>query len=91
MTSDRRGSDVDDLIARDDAGEHVFVSEAMSAVRAQAAEIASLKISVVAFLAPWAVNYAKDHSIDGLHPVHYDMLAQCGARMDDFRRAADPT
>jgi hypothetical protein len=51
-------------------------------------ENADLKISVVAFLAPWAVRYAKDFELDGLHPTHYDILEKFGARMVDFKRAA---
>jgi hypothetical protein len=55
-----------------------------------AAENADLKISVIAFGAPWAVQWARDFGMpDGyLHPEHYDLLAKCGARMDDFTRAA---
>jgi len=49
-----------------------------------------LKDSVIAFLAPHAVQYAKDHGLDGLHPAHYDLLKKCGARMDDCKRAEIP-
>ena len=54
------------------------------------AEIGDLKSSVVAFAAPWAVTYARDMGLPDLHlhPTHYDILAKCGARMDDFTRAA---
>lgn len=56
-------------------------------------EIADLKQSVIAFCAPWAVTYARDFGLpkDHLHPVHYDILAKCGARMDAFTRASLPT
>lgn len=48
-----------------------------------------LRSSVIAFCAPWAVKYAKMHGLpDGtLFPTHYDLLAKCGARMVDFKRA----
>ena len=52
------------------------------------AENADLKTTVIAFCAPWAVEYAKDHGLDGLHPTHYDILEKCGARMVDFDRAS---
>lgn len=54
------------------------------------AEVADLRESVVAFAAPWAGQWAKDHNLPHghLHPVHYDILAKAGARMDDFTRAA---
>jgi hypothetical protein len=60
---------------------------AADAIEAQAKEIANLKSSVVAFCAPWAVQYAKDFGLDGLHPGHYDLLEKCGARLVDFKRA----
>ncbi len=52
------------------------------------AENADLKQSVIAFCAPWAVQYARDHELPSgnLWSVHYDILARCGARMDDFTR-----
>ena len=54
------------------------------------AEIADLKTSVIAFCGPWAVQFAKERGLpkNHLYPTHYDILAQCGARMDDFTRAA---
>lgn len=42
---------------------------------------------LVAFLAMWAVDYAKMYKLDGLHPRHYDLMKKYGARMDDFKRA----
>ena len=52
-------------------------------------ETNELKSFVVAFGAPWAVQYAKDFGLPKghLHPTHYDILEKCGARMDDFARA----
>jgi hypothetical protein len=41
------------------------------------------------FLAIWAEQYQRDHNLDGLHPVHYDLLAATGARMDSFQRATN--
>jgi hypothetical protein len=54
------------------------------------ADNADLKSSVVAFGVLWAPRYGYDHygSAAVLHPDHYDLLARCGGRMDDFRRAA---
>lgn len=59
-------------------------------VAALEAENAELKSSVIAFCAPWAVRYARDHGLPEGHlsPVHYDILERCGARMVDFTRAA---
>ena len=53
------------------------------------AEIADLKELVVAFCGPWAAQFAKEWGLpkNHLHPTHYDILARCGARMDDFTRA----
>ncbi len=50
-----------------------------------------LACSVVAFGAPWAVEYARAMGYpDGhLHPRHYDILKEAGARMDDFTRAEE--
>ncbi|MES2173831.1 MAG: hypothetical protein V4523_07775 [Pseudomonadota bacterium] len=55
---------------------------------AMRAEIADLKSSVVAFGAPWAVQYAKDFGLPAnhIHATHYDILAKAGARMVDFIR-----
>ena len=63
--------------------------EAAARIEALEAENADLKTSVVAFCAPWAVEYAKAHGLpDGhLAPTHYDILAKAGARMDSFTRA----
>jgi hypothetical protein len=60
-----------------------------AALAARDAEIADLKTSVIAFCGPWAAKYAEDFGLpDGhLHPTHYDILAKCGARMDNFTRA----
>lgn len=53
-------------------------------------ENSDLKTSVVAFAGPWAAVYATLHGLgkNELHPVHYDLLKKCGARMVEFRRAA---
>lgn len=55
-----------------------------------AAEVADLKASVVAFCAPWAVQYAEKMGLapGELMPGHYDILKDAGARMNDFTRAA---
>jgi hypothetical protein len=51
-------------------------------------DIKQLREEVIAFCAPWAATYARDHGYpDGhLHATHYDILARCGARMDAFKR-----
>lgn len=51
------------------------------------AEIAGLKVSVIAFGAPAAVRYAEMFGLDGLHPKHFDMLEAAGGRMSSFKRA----
>jgi hypothetical protein len=54
-------------------------------------EIARLKGWVVAFGAPWAARYGEDHFGPGhMAPEHYDILKECGARMDSFIRAERP-
>lgn len=61
------------------------------AMREAADALASLRQSVIAFCGPHAVRYANDFGLAPreLHPQHYDLLAACGARMDDFLRAPD--
>ena len=44
---------------------------------------------LIGFLAIWAVDYQKNYELDGLHPIHYDLLKKYGARMDDFARATN--
>lgn len=41
------------------------------------------------FLAIWAERYREDYGLNGMHPVHYDLLAQTGCRMVDFKRATN--
>ncbi len=57
-------------------------------IRALRNEVSQLKQDVIAFCAPWAVSYAKDAGLPPghLHPVHYDILNRCGARLTDFVR-----
>lgn len=54
------------------------------------AENERLKEQVVAYCGPWAVKYAEDRGLPKghLHPTHYDDLANAGARMVSFTRAA---
>ena len=56
------------------------------------AEVADLKISVCAFGAQAMVRYAYERGLpnEHLHPLHYDILARAGARMDDFVRSDRP-
>lgn len=56
-----------------------------------ASVIEDMSSSVVAFAAPWAVEYARQRGLPPgqLHPTHYDILAKAGARMDDFTRAPE--
>jgi hypothetical protein len=55
---------------------------------AMEAEIADLKVSVLAFAAPAAEAWARDHGLPKghLHPLHFDLLQRCGARMHGFTR-----
>jgi hypothetical protein len=41
------------------------------------------------FLALWAIQFQRDCGLDGLHPIHFDLMQKYGARMDDFRRATN--
>jgi hypothetical protein len=41
------------------------------------------------FLAIWAVQYQRDNGLNGLHPIHYDLMVKYGARMAAFKRATD--
>jgi hypothetical protein len=65
---------------------------ALAALAEVEAEIADLRASVVAFGAPSVVQWARDMGLPDkhLHPEHYDLLARCGARMDDFTRGDVP-
>ena len=54
------------------------------------AEVALWKKRIVPFLAVHAGNYGKDHYGENcLHFTHYDMLAEAGGRMDDFKRCGE--
>lgn len=52
------------------------------------AEIADLRLSVIAFGAPVMVEWAREagYPKGHLYPSHYDILKRAGARMDDFVR-----
>lgn len=45
---------------------------------------------LVGFLAVYAVQYQRDQGLNGLHPVHYDLMEKHGCRMVDFKRATLP-
>ncbi len=44
---------------------------------------------LVAFLGLWADRYQYLYKLDGLHPVHFDLMKKYGARMDSFKRATN--
>lgn len=44
---------------------------------------------LVAFLAMFAVDYQKAFKLNGLHPLHFDLMEKYGARMVDFRKATN--
>lgn len=44
---------------------------------------------LIPFLAMWATQYQRDYRLNGLHPIHYDLMVKYGARMDDFTRATN--
>ncbi len=44
---------------------------------------------LVGFLACWATKYQVDYRLDGLHPIHYDLMKKYGARMNSFKRATN--
>jgi hypothetical protein len=87
---------MDDLVKRlrePCKAEHTYdpdKDEAAARIEALEAENADLKTSVVAFGAPWAVEYARARGLPDGHLIagHYDILAKAGARMDSFTRAA---
>lgn len=66
----------------------------LEALQARLAEVTGenreLKEAVIAFAGPWAAQWAREHDLpeSHLHSQHYDLLERCGARMDDFNRAA---
>ena len=64
---------------------------AQSEIARLTAALADANTSVIAFSSIWAVQYAKDLGLPEGHlaPVHYDILAKAGARMDGFSRAKD--
>lgn len=70
-----------------DAGQFCDLISERDALRA---ENERLKEQVVAYAGSWAVQYAHDRGLpEGhLHPTHYDDLANAGARMVSFTRAA---
>jgi hypothetical protein len=77
----------EDLRLRDAIGKPRAL-ELIAALEAMQAESADLKASVVAFCGPWAVQYAEAFALPKghIHPTHYDILKNAGARMDDFTR-----
>lgn len=63
-------------------------------LRARAVEMerenAEWKRRIIPFLAIHAANYGLDHYGEGcMHFTHYDMLAEAGGRVDDFKRCGD--
>lgn len=63
-------------------------------LRARAVEMekenAEWKRRIIPFLAVHAANYGLDHYGMGcMHFTHYDMLAEAGGRVDDFKRCGD--
>lgn len=44
---------------------------------------------LVGFLAVHADRYQRDYGLNGLHPVHYDLMKKYGARMVSFKRATN--
>ena len=56
------------------------------------ADVARWKKNIIPFLAVHAGTYGRDHYGEGcLHFTHYDMLAEAGGRMDDFKRCGEPS
>lgn len=44
---------------------------------------------LIGFLAIWADKYQHDYGLNGLHPIHYDLMKKYGARMEGFKRATN--
>jgi hypothetical protein len=70
-----------------------WLADAIEAIAAErdklAGQLADARQSVIAFGSVYAVRYAADFGYpEGhLNPIHYDILAEAGARMDSFTRA----
>lgn len=85
---------VDDVLWDYHAGNGIRDSEwslLVAEIDALRAQTKDLKLSVVAFCGPWAVAHAQAAGLPSghLHPRHFDILRDAGARMDDFVRAAE--
>lgn len=44
---------------------------------------------LVGFLAMYAVDYQQAFKLNGLHPIHYDLMEKYGARMVDFKKSTN--
>lgn len=65
-------------------------TEAAATIEALRSELADMKETAMPFVALWATTYAAPDLPKGaLYPQHYDLLANLGARMDDFTRWED--
>lgn len=55
-------------------------------------EVKRWKEHFIPFAIIHAAGYGRDHYGEGcLHFTHYDLLAEAGARMDDFKRCGAPS
>ena len=56
------------------------------------AEVKRWKELFVNFGVIHCANYGREHFGDGfMHPFHYDLLKEAGARMDDFKKVESKT
>jgi Lar family restriction alleviation protein len=89
LISKEHKTDEEAIAAWNTRADDAALSEAIARAERAEAENDDLKLSVIAFCSPWAVEHAKKLGLHDrhLHPTHYDILARAGARMDDFTRA----
>lgn len=79
-------------IVSQDGVANAAIREAGQRITELSAEVERWKDNFIPFLAVHAGNYGREHYGEGcMHYAHYDMLAEAGGRMDDFKRCGDPS
>lgn len=58
-------------------------------MRREIKRLSDLVDQLAPFLVVHADRYQRDYGLNGLHPTHYDLLAQTGVCMVDFKRASN--
>lgn len=76
----------------DNTGKKAALLNAADEIQHLENEVARWKNNIIPFLAVHAGSYGSDHYGEGcMHYTHYDMLAEAGGRMDDFKRSGEPS